>query len=48
MPDAVLEVLLLLGVAQKATGPDHSNLGFWHLLTTPNTQKVVPFVGEFT
>ncbi len=48
IPDAVLEVLLLLGVSQKATGPDHSNLGFWHLLTTPNTQKVVPFVGEFT
>ena len=48
IPEAVLEVLLLLGVAQKATGPDHSNLGFWHLLTPLNTQKVVLFVGEFT
>ncbi len=37
LPEAVLEVLLLLGVALKANLGIHPNHVFWHLLTTPNT-----------
>ena len=47
IPEAVPEVLLLLGVALKANVGNHPNHVFCHLLTTPDTQKVVPFVVEF-
>ena len=48
IPEAVLEVLLLLGVALKTIGLDHPNHVFWHLMTTLNTLKVVSSMEEFT
>ena len=36
IPEAVLDGLLLLGVALKTIRLDHPNHVFWHLLTTPN------------
>ena len=47
IPEAVLDGLLLLGVAQKANWQNHSNLVFWHLLTTPNAWKVVSSMWDF-
>ena len=47
IPEAVLDSLLLLGVALKATLGFHSNLVFWGPLTSPNTWKVVSFMVEF-
>ena len=47
IPEAVLDGLLLLGVALKATLGFYSNLVFWGPLTSPNTWKVVSFMEEF-
>ena len=43
----VLDGLLLLAVALKATLGFHPILVFWGPLTSPNTWKVVSFLGEF-
>ena len=47
IPEAVLDGLLLLGVALKATLGFHPILVFWGPLTSPNTWKVVSFMEEF-
>ncbi len=48
IPEAALEVLLLLGVALKANVGYHPNHVFCHLLTTPDHQKVVSFMEKIT
>ena len=47
IPEAVLNGLLLLGVALKAPRGFNSNHVFWGPLTTQNTWKKVPSMGEF-
>ena len=44
IPEAVLDGLLLLGVALKATLGFHPILVFWGPLTSPNTWKVVSLI----
>ena len=46
-PEAVLDGLVLLGVALKANLRDHPILVFWGPLTSPKTWKVVSFMVVF-